>query len=30
MVLQIDSNRISTIFGFPDSWLFEQCGLAPN
>ena len=28
MVLQIDTNRISTIFGFPDPWLFEQCGLA--
>jgi RNA polymerase sigma-70 factor (ECF subfamily) len=28
MVLQIDTNGISTIFGFPDPWLFEQCGLA--
>jgi RNA polymerase sigma-70 factor, ECF subfamily len=27
MVLQID-RLISTIFGFPDPWLFEQCGLA--
>jgi RNA polymerase sigma-70 factor (ECF subfamily) len=26
MVLQID-RRISTIFGFPDPWLFDQCGL---
>jgi len=26
MVLQID-RQISTIFGFPDPWLFEQCGL---
>jgi RNA polymerase sigma-70 factor (ECF subfamily) len=30
MVLQIDTNQISTIFGFPDPWLFEQCGLAPE
>jgi RNA polymerase sigma-70 factor (ECF subfamily) len=30
MVLQIDTDRISTIFGFPDPWLFEQCGLAPE
>src|SRR5262245_27892407 len=30
MVLQIDSSRISTIFGFPDPWLFRQCGLAPE
>jgi RNA polymerase sigma-70 factor (ECF subfamily) len=28
MVLQIDTDRISTIFGFPDPWLFERCGLA--
>jgi RNA polymerase sigma-70 factor (ECF subfamily) len=28
MVLQIDAEGISTIFGFPDPWLFEQCGLA--
>lgn len=26
MVLQVD-NRISGIVGFPDAWLFEQCGL---
>jgi RNA polymerase sigma-70 factor (ECF subfamily) len=30
MVLEIDTNRISTIFGFPDPWLFQQCGLAPE
>jgi RNA polymerase sigma-70 factor (ECF subfamily) len=30
MVLQIDTDGISTIFGFPDPWLFEQCGLAPE
>ena len=28
MVLQMGTNRISTIFGFPDPWLFERCGLA--
>ena len=27
MVLQVDDRRISGIFGFPDPWLFEQCGL---
>jgi RNA polymerase sigma-70 factor (ECF subfamily) len=27
MVLQVDGRRISGIFGFPDPWLFEQCGL---
>jgi RNA polymerase sigma-70 factor (ECF subfamily) len=27
MVLQNDGNLISGIFGFPDPWLFEQCGL---
>jgi RNA polymerase sigma-70 factor (ECF subfamily) len=27
MVLQIDDDRISAIAGFPDPWLFEQCGL---
>jgi RNA polymerase sigma-70 factor (ECF subfamily) len=27
MVLEIDGVRISGIFGFPDPWLFEQCGL---
>jgi RNA polymerase sigma-70 factor, ECF subfamily len=30
MVLQIGTNQISTIFGFPDPWLFEQCGLPPK
>jgi hypothetical protein len=29
MVLEID-RHISTIFGFPDPWLFEQCGLPPE
>jgi RNA polymerase sigma-70 factor, ECF subfamily len=27
MVLQIDGQLISGIFGFPDPWLFQQCGL---
>jgi RNA polymerase sigma-70 factor (ECF subfamily) len=27
MVLQSDGQLISAIFGFPDPWLFEQCGL---
>ena len=27
MVLQIDGDRITGILGFPDPWLFEQCGL---
>jgi RNA polymerase sigma-70 factor (ECF subfamily) len=27
MVLQIESDLISGIVGFPDPWLFEQCGL---
>jgi RNA polymerase sigma-70 factor, ECF subfamily len=27
MVLQIEGDLISGIFGFPDPWLFEQCGL---
>jgi RNA polymerase sigma-70 factor (ECF subfamily) len=27
MVLQIDGELISSIVGFPDPWLFEQCGL---
>ncbi len=27
MVLQIDGHLISGIVGFPDPWLFEQCGL---
>jgi RNA polymerase sigma-70 factor (TIGR02960 family) len=27
MVLQIEDDLISAIVGFPDPWLFEQCGL---
>ena len=27
MVLQVDGDRIAGILGFPDPWLFEQCGL---
>jgi RNA polymerase sigma factor (sigma-70 family) len=27
MVMQIEGDLISSIFGFPDPWLFEQCGL---
>jgi RNA polymerase sigma-70 factor (ECF subfamily) len=27
MVLQTDGGLITGIFGFPDPWLFEQCGL---
>jgi RNA polymerase sigma-70 factor (ECF subfamily) len=27
MVLRIDDDQISGIVGFPDPWLFEQCGL---
>ena len=27
MVLEINGDLISGIFGFPDPWLFEQCGL---
>jgi hypothetical protein len=27
MVLQIERDLISGIIGFPDPWLFEQCGL---
>jgi RNA polymerase sigma-70 factor, ECF subfamily len=27
MVLQIEGSRIAEIAGFPDPWLFEQCGL---
>jgi RNA polymerase sigma-70 factor (ECF subfamily) len=27
MVLEIEGNEISGIVGFPDPWLFEQCGL---
>jgi RNA polymerase sigma-70 factor, ECF subfamily len=27
MVLEIEGDLISGIFGFPDTWLFEQCGL---
>src|SRR5207247_8316586 len=30
MVLQVDSDRISSIFGFPDPWMFAQCGLPPD
>jgi RNA polymerase sigma-70 factor (ECF subfamily) len=30
MVLQIDGDQISGIVGFPDPWLFEQCGLPPE
>jgi RNA polymerase sigma-70 factor (TIGR02960 family) len=29
MVLQIEGDLISGIFGFPDPWLFEQLGLPP-
>jgi RNA polymerase sigma-70 factor (ECF subfamily) len=27
MVLEVEDDRISGIFGFPDPWLFEQLGL---
>jgi len=27
MVLQIEDDQIAAIVGFPDPWLFEQCGL---
>jgi hypothetical protein len=27
MVLQIENDLIAAIVGFPDPWLFEQCGL---
>jgi hypothetical protein len=27
MVLQIEGDLITGIVGFPDPWLFEQCGL---
>jgi RNA polymerase sigma-70 factor (ECF subfamily) len=30
MVFEIDGGQISGIFGFPDPWLFEQCGLPPE
>jgi RNA polymerase sigma-70 factor (ECF subfamily) len=30
MVLQIEDERIAEILGFPDPWLFEQCGLPPE
>jgi RNA polymerase sigma-70 factor, ECF subfamily len=30
MVLRIDDDQISGIVGFPDPWLFEQCGLPPE
>ena len=29
MVLQIEGDLIAGIVGFPDPWLFEQCGLPP-
>jgi RNA polymerase sigma-70 factor, ECF subfamily len=29
MVLQIEGDLIAAIVGFPDPWLFEQCGLPP-
>jgi RNA polymerase sigma-70 factor (ECF subfamily) len=29
MVLQIEGALIAGIVGFPDPWLFEQCGLPP-
>jgi RNA polymerase sigma-70 factor, ECF subfamily len=30
MVLQLEGDLIAGIVGFPDPWLFEQCGLAPE
>ncbi len=30
MVLEIESNRITRIVGFPGPWLFAQCGLPPE
>ena len=27
MVLRIEDDLIAGIVGFPDPWLFEQCGL---
>jgi RNA polymerase sigma-70 factor (ECF subfamily) len=30
MVLRIDDDQISGIVGFPDPWLFDQCGLPPE
>ena len=30
MVLQIEGDLIAGIVGFPDPWLFEQCGLPPE
>ncbi len=30
MALQIEGDRIAGIVGFPDPWLFEQCGLPPE
>ena len=27
MVLEIEGDLIAAIVGFPDPWLFEQCGL---
>ena len=30
MVLEIEGDLIAGIVGFPDPWLFEQCGLPPE
>src|SRR5438034_8635028 len=30
MVLEIEGDLIAAIVGFPDPWLFEQCGLPPE
>ena len=30
MVLEIEGHLIAGIVGFPDPWLFEQCGLPPE
>jgi RNA polymerase sigma-70 factor (ECF subfamily) len=30
MVLQLEGDLIARIVGFPDPWLFEQCGLPPE
>lgn len=30
MVLQLEGDLIAGIVGFPDPWLFEQCGLPPE
>jgi hypothetical protein len=29
-VFQIEGELIAAIVGFPDPWLFEQCGLPPE